>query len=74
MTEKLPENNFPAGYEVPKVWTWDKGNGGQFANEDGTALTLNSPEAVQALQAFQDLISADLAPRVGHELARMLPR
>ena len=32
MTEKLPENNFPAGYEVPKVWTWDKGNGGAFAN------------------------------------------
>jgi GST-like protein len=32
MTEKLPENNLPAGYEVPKVWTWDKGNGGTFAN------------------------------------------
>ena len=32
MTEKLPENNFPAGYEVPKVWTWDKGNGGTFAS------------------------------------------
>jgi GSH-dependent disulfide-bond oxidoreductase len=32
MTEKPPENNFPAGYEVPKVWTWDKGNGGTFAN------------------------------------------
>ncbi|MBX9459143.1 MAG: glutathione-dependent disulfide-bond oxidoreductase [Rhizobium sp.] len=32
MTEKSPENNLPAGYEVPKVWTWDKGNGGQFAS------------------------------------------
>lgn len=32
MTDKLPENNFPAGYVPPKVWTWDKGNGGQFAN------------------------------------------
>jgi GSH-dependent disulfide-bond oxidoreductase len=32
MTKKLPENNFPAGYEVPKVWTWDKGNGGTFAS------------------------------------------
>ena len=32
MTDKLPENNLPAGYEVPKVWTWDKGNGGQFAS------------------------------------------
>ena len=25
-------NNQPAGYVPPKVWTWDKGNGGQFAN------------------------------------------
>jgi GSH-dependent disulfide-bond oxidoreductase len=32
MTEKNPADNFPAGYEVPKVWTWDKGNGGAFAN------------------------------------------
>ena len=32
MTEKSPADNFPAGYEVPKVWTWDKGNGGAFAN------------------------------------------
>src|ERR1043165_3412571 len=32
MTEKLPENNFPAGYEVPQVWTWEKGNGGAFAS------------------------------------------
>ncbi len=32
MTEKSPADNFPAGYETPKVWTWDKGNGGAFAN------------------------------------------
>jgi GST-like protein len=32
MTEKSPENNLPAGYELPKVWTWDKGNGGAFAS------------------------------------------
>ena len=32
MTDKSPENNFPSGYEVPKVWTWDKGNGGAFAS------------------------------------------
>jgi GST-like protein len=32
MTEKSPADNFPAGYEPEKVWTWDKGNGGQFAN------------------------------------------
>ncbi len=27
-----PENNLPAGYVPPKVWTWDKASGGQFAN------------------------------------------
>lgn len=32
MTEKSPADNFPAGYEVPKVWTWEKGNGGAFAS------------------------------------------
>ncbi|WVT76721.1 glutathione-dependent disulfide-bond oxidoreductase (plasmid) [Sinorhizobium chiapasense] len=32
MTEKSPADNFPAGYQVPKVWTWDKSNGGAFAS------------------------------------------
>ncbi|WP_296067052.1 glutathione-dependent disulfide-bond oxidoreductase [uncultured Agrobacterium sp.] len=32
MAENSSADNFPAGYEVPKVWTWEKGNGGQFAN------------------------------------------
>jgi GST-like protein len=32
MADKSPADNFPAGYEPPKVWTWEKGNGGQFAN------------------------------------------
>lgn len=27
-----PENNLPAGYEPPKVWTWEPGNGGAFAS------------------------------------------
>ena len=27
-----PANNQPAGYVPPKVWTWEAGNGGQFAN------------------------------------------
>ena len=27
-----PESNLPAGYEPPKVWTWEPGNGGAFAN------------------------------------------
>ncbi|MBP2462965.1 MULTISPECIES: glutathione-dependent disulfide-bond oxidoreductase [unclassified Rhizobium] len=32
MTEKTPADNFPAGYEPPKIWAWEKGNGGQFAS------------------------------------------
>ncbi|TRL35102.1 glutathione-dependent disulfide-bond oxidoreductase [Rhizobium straminoryzae] len=31
-TKFPPENNLPAGYEPPKVWTWEPGNGGQFAS------------------------------------------
>ena len=31
MTDKNPADNFPAGYTVPTVWTWEQGNGGQFA-------------------------------------------
>ncbi|KPF46160.1 glutathione-dependent disulfide-bond oxidoreductase [Rhizobium sp. AAP43] len=27
-----PANNLPAGYVPPKVWTWEPGNGGQFAS------------------------------------------
>ncbi len=30
MTDKNPAHNFPAGYQVPEVWTWESGNGGQF--------------------------------------------
>ena len=32
MADADPANNQPAGYVVPKVWEWDKNNGGQFAN------------------------------------------
>jgi GSH-dependent disulfide-bond oxidoreductase len=31
-TKFPPENNLPAGYVPPKVWTWEPGNGGPFAN------------------------------------------
>lgn len=30
MTDKNSAHNFPAGYQVPQVWTWEAGNGGQF--------------------------------------------
>jgi len=32
MADANPADNQPTGYVPPKVWTWDKGNGGQFAN------------------------------------------
>jgi GSH-dependent disulfide-bond oxidoreductase len=32
MADENPANNQPAGYTPPKVWTWEPGNGGQFAN------------------------------------------
>ncbi|WOS38750.1 hypothetical protein RP300_02331 [Oligella urethralis] len=31
MTSKDLAMNLPAGYEPPKVWTWEQGNGGKFA-------------------------------------------
>jgi GST-like protein len=38
MADNDPANNQPAGYVPPKVWTWDKENGGQFAG-------INAPTA-----------------------------
>lgn len=32
MADSDPANNQPPGYIPPRVWTWDKANGGQFAN------------------------------------------
>ncbi len=32
MADNDPTNNQPSGYVVPKVWQWDKQNGGQFAS------------------------------------------
>ncbi|MGN6366182.1 glutathione-dependent disulfide-bond oxidoreductase [Asticcacaulis taihuensis] len=32
MADNDPAQNQPAGYVVPKVWQWGKGNGWQFAN------------------------------------------
>jgi len=32
MADTDAANNQPPGYIPPKVWTWDKANGGQFAN------------------------------------------
>jgi len=38
MADSDPANNQPPGYVPPKVWTWDKENGGQFSN-------INAPTA-----------------------------
>ncbi len=38
MADSDPANNQPPGYVPPKVWTWDKENGGQFAS-------INAPTA-----------------------------
>ncbi|GLQ56198.1 ABC transporter substrate-binding protein [Devosia nitrariae] len=55
-----PNNIDVFGVAMPAWWAgWYPfvvSNGGDFANEEGTELTLNSPEAVEALQAYQDLI------------------
>jgi GSH-dependent disulfide-bond oxidoreductase len=32
MADEDPANNQPPGYVPPKIWTWEPGNGGQFAN------------------------------------------
>lgn len=32
MIDMNPANNLPAGYQVPDVWAWEAGNGGQFQN------------------------------------------
>jgi len=48
------------GVSFPQWWggylPFVLSNGGSFASDDGTELTLNQPEAVEALQALQDLI------------------
>ena len=32
MSENEPALNQPPGYAPPRVWTWEKPSGGQFAN------------------------------------------
>lgn len=55
-----PNNIETYGVSFPTWWggylPFVLSNGGSFASEDGTQLTLNQPEAVEALQKMQDLI------------------
>lgn len=55
-----PENIETYGVSFPRWWAvylpLIASNGGSFANEDGTELLLNQPEAVEVLQKMQDLI------------------
>lgn len=32
MSDNLLSNNFPAGYQLPEIWTWEQGNGGTFSS------------------------------------------
>lgn len=36
MSNNPSANNFPAGYQLPEIWTWEQGNGGTFS-------TINKP-------------------------------
>ena len=55
-----PNNIKTYGVSFPTWWggylPFVLSNGGTFASEDGTQLTLNQPQAVEAMQAMQDLI------------------
>lgn len=55
-----PNNIQTYGVSFPRWWAvylpLIVSNGGSFANEDGTELLLNQPEAVEVLQQMQDLI------------------
>lgn len=56
MTEKSPADNFPAGYQPPEVWVWEKGNGGQFASINrpvaGSTHEKELPTGVHPLQLY----------------------
>jgi multiple sugar transport system substrate-binding protein len=58
-----PNNIDTYGVTLPSWWAgWYPfvvSNGGEFASADGKHLLLNSPEAVEALQRFKDLIYKD---------------
>ncbi len=51
-----PADNQPAGYVPPKVWTWDKASGGQFANINrpvsGATSEKELPVGKHALQLY----------------------
>lgn len=51
-----PEKNLPAGYVPPKVWTWEPGNGGAFANINrptaGAQTEVERPVGKHPLQLY----------------------
>ena len=46
---------YGVGHPLWSTWIWS--NGGQVLNEDGTKCMLDQPEAVEALQYMQDLVT-----------------
>jgi hypothetical protein len=52
-------------YTPPKVWTWNKANGGQFANIKRLALGNSSciwPSRLESISLAKKLIPVALAP------------
>ena len=47
------------GFTIDWVIPWIWGNGGDYMNEDATASTLDSPEAMEAMQFLSDLFHKD---------------
>ncbi|ODT89993.1 MAG: glutathione-dependent disulfide-bond oxidoreductase [Sphingobium sp. SCN 64-10] len=56
MADSDPSKNQPVGYEPPKVWTWDKENGGQFASINaptaGARETIKLPVGEHPIQLY----------------------
>jgi multiple sugar transport system substrate-binding protein len=60
--------NLPVSWQVFVEFLWE--NGGQVFNEDGTRSTLDTPEAVEALQFYVDLYRKyEVCPTAGMPVA-----
>jgi multiple sugar transport system substrate-binding protein len=60
--------NLPVSWQVFVEFLWE--NGGQIFSEDGTRSTLDSPEAVEALQFYVDLYRKyEVCPTAGMPVA-----
>ncbi len=66
-----PAKNQPTGYVPPKVWTWDKENGGQFAGINAPTAGARFEQELPRRQAPDPALFAGHAQwRQGHHHAR----